>query len=338
MASTTDSGSTPTSESADSDLSYHMSLLGWQPEEHDLKELTSTPLFTRPVLDHARRLARDGDDEAFSQYALLAGSVDTQQEGGGGDSGGDPRIFHNVSTPSSAFICGNQGSGKSHTLSCLLEGCLLPSRLGELPHPLAAIVFHYDTFISDSGGQPCEAAYLASHEDIRVRVLCAPTNIATIKAGPPQISRQDWADFFFQATYSQFHNVTVEELRFDEANLNTQRMLDLMAVGEGGLPLYLVVIQRILREMRLEQQESGSKFNYRRFKQMIDGSGTLVPNQIAPLRQRLDTLESFMVQAQVQDQVWNMKKTAPKQQQVGNKWAPTVRYGAAPAALGLTFS
>ena len=32
----------------------------------------------------------------------------------------DPRLLINVSAPLSAFICGLQGSGKSHTMSCLL--------------------------------------------------------------------------------------------------------------------------------------------------------------------------------------------------------------------------
>lgn len=32
----------------------------------------------------------------------------------------DPRLFLNTNIPFSAFICGLQGSGKSHTMSCLL--------------------------------------------------------------------------------------------------------------------------------------------------------------------------------------------------------------------------
>jgi hypothetical protein len=43
----------------------------------------------------------------------------------------------------------------------------------------------YDTFISDTGGSPCEVAWLSSNEDVNVRVLCPPTNIGTIKVSDP---------------------------------------------------------------------------------------------------------------------------------------------------------
>jgi hypothetical protein len=93
----------------------------------------------------------------------------------------DKRLFFNITTPSSIFICGSQGSGKSHTLSCLLENCLADSDATVLPRPLSALLFHYDTFISDDGGSPCEAAFLASLPGIRVRIVCAPTNLCTIQ-------------------------------------------------------------------------------------------------------------------------------------------------------------
>jgi hypothetical protein len=93
----------------------------------------------------------------------------------------DRRLFFDVTAPSSIFICGSQGSGKSHTLSCLLENCLAISDATVLPKPLSALLFHYDAFISDDGGSPCEAAYLASLSEVKVRVICAPTNLRTIQ-------------------------------------------------------------------------------------------------------------------------------------------------------------
>ena len=95
------------------------------------------------------------------------------------------RLFYNVSDPTSTFICGSQGSGKSHTLSSILENCLIPCKANYLPRPLAGLVFHYDTFISDTGGMPCEAAYLSSDPAVSVRVLCAPSNIGNIKVFHP---------------------------------------------------------------------------------------------------------------------------------------------------------
>lgn len=64
------------------------------------------------------------------------------------------------------------------------------------------------------------------------------------------------------------------------------------------VPLYVHTIYRILREMRVVQQEVGGKFSYREFKRQVMDSG-LSPAQLGPLHQRLDTLESFMPKAQV---------------------------------------
>ncbi|CAI7580920.1 unnamed protein product [Penicillium glandicola] len=77
-------------------------------------------------------------------------------------------------------------------------------------------------------------------------------------------------------------------------------MLDLMAVGQdnGPLPLYMHTVQRILREMRVEQQSSGGSFDYAKFKSKVLDSGLAV-GQLEPLKQRLDTLESFMPPQQV---------------------------------------
>jgi hypothetical protein len=125
--------------------------------------------------------------EPFTQYGLLAGDVGrlslAHEAKADGEPPPDPRLFYNIAAPSSVFICGSQGSGKSHTLGCLLENCLVPSVANSLPRPLTGIVFHYDTFTSDTSGSACEAAYLSSAKGVSVRVLCAPTNIGHIKVG-----------------------------------------------------------------------------------------------------------------------------------------------------------
>jgi hypothetical protein len=45
---------------------------------------------------------------------------------------------------------------------------------------LTAVVFLYDAFICDNSSSPCKAAFPASHFDIRIRVLGAPSNLRTI--------------------------------------------------------------------------------------------------------------------------------------------------------------
>ncbi|KGO50635.1 hypothetical protein PEX2_063050 [Penicillium expansum] len=124
-----------------------------------------------------------------------------------------------------------------------------------------------------------------------------------------------------QKTYSRF-NIKVEPLQIDQANLNIKRMLDLMAVGQdsGPVPLYVYTVQRILREMRLLQQKAGSQFDYMDFKKRILSSG-LLPGQIAPLKQRLDMLESLMPPQQaVLSKKGNGKQANP--QGAGSDWIP----------------
>jgi hypothetical protein len=166
------------------DLNYLAELLEVPADVDDLNEIRSSPLFTHPIWAYTKSISAGRKSQAFTQYALLGANVDHS-------SGGDTRdsaIFYNVTTPSSIFICGNQGSGKSHTLSCFLENALIPTRrLGSLPRPLTGIVFHYDTFNSDLKGAPCEAAFLSSDPMVKVRVLCAPTNIRTMKVRIPAL-------------------------------------------------------------------------------------------------------------------------------------------------------
>ena len=116
---------------------------------------------------------------------------------------------------------------------------------------------------------------------------------------PSAINRAHSLTWATKGTYSHF-NVRVDRLQIDQKDLNTKRMLDLMAVGQGDgpMPLYMHTVKRILREMRILQQAAGKGFDYPEFKQKLLDAG-LTPAQIEPLKQRLETLESFMHQTQV---------------------------------------
>lgn len=186
-------------------MSEHMKLLGKTDLQQQPHEIATTPLFIMPVLEYAEQGRSIFGEKVFPQYGLLgaiveseAGALKTSDHSlidvlddvsisefeQDPQAKQDPRVFWNVAAPSSTFICGSQGSGKSHTLSCLLENCLVPCAANVLPNPLCGVVFHYDTFVSDSGGSPCEAVYLSSNRSIKVRVLCSPTNIQTMTVCP----------------------------------------------------------------------------------------------------------------------------------------------------------
>jgi hypothetical protein len=135
-------------------------------------------------------------------------------------------LYLNTNTPFSAFICGVQGSGKSHTTSCILENSLIPSKgLGHLESSLSALVFSYGHFSGDgSGFSISEAAYLAApSRDFphgprvkKVNVLVAPSNLL-------RISR----------LYRRIPNVNVTPFKLKPAHLTVDIMLTLMNVTES---------------------------------------------------------------------------------------------------------
>ena len=104
-------------------------------------------------------------------------------------------------------------------------------------------------------------------------------------------------------------------------------MLDMMAAGSvqgGSMPLYLHVVTRILRQLRITQQQHNSSFNYLAFKKALEAED-LTPGQRCPLQQRLDTLESFLVNEQVSQVPTSSKRKKPAgSRKRGTDWAPEV--------------
>lgn len=228
-----------------------------------LEEVRTAPLFSADTL----RATADASVTTvpagtLPQYGLLAGVQDicgrdsALPDANDSAQAGkvDNRVFLNTNTPWSAFVCGSQGSGKSHTLSCMLEAALLqsqiPNRLGKLPRPLAGIVFHYDKFAGLSKKQECEAAYLCS-TGIPVKVLVSPASHGKM-----------------QRIYSNLEGVpshlqpTVHPMLFEQQHLDVSRMLKLMAVDgtDSTRPLYM----EVSASKDISQQPSNGKVSPRR--------------------------------------------------------------------------
>ncbi|KAL8992992.1 MAG: hypothetical protein Q9188_007448 [Gyalolechia gomerana] len=243
----------------------------------------NTPIFSGKVLEGSKV-------GTFNQYGLLCKAVATRKSQHPPESttpkprcvcNYDPRIFLNVNAPWSTFICGSQGSGKSYTLSCILENCLIPSGLGQLPSPLAAIVFHYDTFTSYGSRQLCEAAYLCS-SGVPVKVLVSPTNFWRMK--------QMYENLPLSSPSSRKPEVI--PMKFQDKHLDVTRMMSMMAVSDKDGPIPLYVILRILREMAVESQGAPG-LDYDAFRKKVDAEA-FTGQQIKPLKLRLELLESFM--------------------------------------------
>lgn len=135
--------------------------------------------------------------------------------------------------PFSAIVCGVQGSGKSHTVSVLLENMLITGHeaIGISHKALSGLVLHFGE--GGTGSRPCEAAWLGQSDINGVR--------------PPAIkvyvSRSSLSTM--RATYAPLGKaVTVQPLLFSEKELDAEAVLSMMAVGSSdNAPLY---IQRIL--------------------------------------------------------------------------------------------
>lgn len=261
------------------------------------EEIRTTPLFSGNVLGAF-------GDGILPQYGLIGGCVekysapDPSSEQRMAAQRNDCRIFLNVNTPWSAFICGSQGAGKSHTLSCMLESCVLPSQVSEVSKPLAAMVFHYDRFTSGVSFQVCEAAFLCS-SGTPVRVLVSATNhwqMEDIYKALPGVPADKMPE--------------VVPITFNERQLNVSRIMSLMAVNknDGPMPLYIQVccastvdfinphsiqvIHRILRKIGTESK-GATGLDYAAFRKNL-ALENLTTQQNMPLKLRLDILESFM--------------------------------------------
>ena len=207
-------------------------------------------------------------------------------------------LFLNTNIPFSALVCGVQGSGKSHTVSCFLgksnarasmcrtksvalENALIPSpHLGRLKTPLSALVFHYGRFTS--AFKISESVFLASpHPDFpvqqhmvkKITVLVPPSNPALAKL------------------YQEVPNVRVLPFRLKTRSLDINTMLTLMAVdGSSTPPLYLASVTKLLRKMAME---GSGEFDYMKFKARLRLC-QFNASQSNMLELRMDLLESFL--------------------------------------------
>ncbi|USW48646.1 Putative AAA+ ATPase domain, P-loop containing nucleoside triphosphate hydrolase [Septoria linicola] len=206
------------------------------------------------------------------QYGLLGFHI--------GDSstiGHNEPIMMNVNAPNSVFICGSQGSGKSYTLSALLENCLLNDKtVGELSQPVAGVVFHYDV---DSSESIAEVANLCSR-GIEVNVLVSHSNERALREAYGRVGS------------TKTRKPKIRPLLLRSSDLSIDCMNRLMAFGEkvGPVPLYMEVVQRILRQMAIKGQEV---FDYKHFRLLLDGE-ELTRDQTGPMNLRFSLLESFM--------------------------------------------
>ncbi|KAL8685586.1 MAG: hypothetical protein Q9218_007668, partial [Villophora microphyllina] len=293
---------------------YHDKFFTRKPKKED------DSVYTEPVfsVEVARNIQDDTGPNMFPQYGLLAreeyisapsdlpDSVNGEKIEEVSTDQRDGRIFLNTNVGFSAFICGSQGSGKSYTLSCILEAGLIRSGSGNLPQPQAGLVFHWD---KHSANQPCETAYLCS-SGTPVTVLVSPSNFDAMKE-----------------LYENLPNLrpgapkpVVKALFLRQADLDVTRMMSLMSVDtEKGRPaLYMNIVRKVLRDIALESRGKPTNI-YTTFKSRMDIQ-KLQPDQRTLLNMRLQLLEGFFDRLVERDfeNVW-LKQELDKRQ--ANSWS-----------------
>ncbi|KAJ3728981.1 hypothetical protein DFJ43DRAFT_1139908 [Lentinula guzmanii] len=236
----------------------------------EIHELKNAPIMTRDAFSRC--------ESSTTQYGVLGRvlgcyskkEISTFQ---------DSRVYLNTNTPMSALVCGVQGSGKSHTVSVILENMFISSSLlGTLAKPLSGLVLHFGE--GGPGSGPCEAAWIgvSNHSSIKappVKIYVSNSSLNTMKG--------------VYAPLTQKGNVTVAPLLFNESELDAEAFLSLMAVGSSdNAPLYIQTILSILREL-------GESFSYQAFMTALElKKKTFNPAQLAGVEQRLSLLNSFM--------------------------------------------
>ncbi|GJE88165.1 hypothetical protein PsYK624_042480 [Phanerochaete sordida] len=185
-----------------------------------------------------------------------------------------PVLYINTNTPFSGL-----GTGKSHSTSVLLESCLMAdARLGTLPEPLSALVFHFDTAAGGGAVQPCEAAYLSTLDAKNGEGAVAPT--VTVLVLPSNLRAM-------KKVYAKLPAVHVEPLHFSPEDISGERLLAMMKVEESGqMPLYMEAVMTILRSME-------DSFDYTKFREQLSAQ-TFSASQKSMLKLRLSLLDSCL--------------------------------------------
>lgn len=181
---------------------------------------------------------------------------------------------------------GVQGAGKSHSLACVLEACLLPLRgdgLNHLRKPMMSLVLHYD----QSSSSMCEATGLAGASGaVTARLApgappaCLPRERLVVLVSPTNFKQR-------LAFYGG--SCEVRPLLLSWASLTADHIKRIMRIGEEDNQLYVATMLSTLRDF----QRSGSLPRFDEFLALVKEKCS-VKGQEGPLKQRLELLENLV--------------------------------------------
>ncbi|CAA7259905.1 unnamed protein product [Cyclocybe aegerita] len=250
-------------------------------------DLLTAPLMSREAYTYIQR------EKRIAQYGVIGKALSVHHKGRV-EVMEDQRLYLNTNTPFSAVVCGVQGkytldspfiaahvflgSGKSHTVSTILENMLISgfSAIGSLSKALCGLVLHYGE--GGPSALPNEAAWLSSSLSSHVN---GPPVHVYVSRSSLQTMRQIYAPLGGK--------VTVEPLLFQSSELDAAAILSMMAVGSSeSAPLYMQIILSLLRDL-------GENYTYKAFMDKLELSKQKFnPAQLTGLEQRLSLLTSFL--------------------------------------------
>eukprot|EP00979_Chaetoceros_neogracilis_P009112 scaffold2062_cov273-Chaetoceros_neogracile.AAC.27 len=196
-------------------------------------------------------------------------------------SSGDP-IFLNTHEPFCLATIGVQGAGKSHTLACVLENCLLACKsdhIIRLKRPMTTLVLHYD----QNSASVCEAAGLLSAS--KHSGLCVTRSKAIVLVSPT---------FYKQRKAFYGEHCAVAPLLFRWSSLTADHIKRIMRIGAGDNQLYVASFMTLLRGYQRQAVVPDFKHFINEVREMCSLKG-----QQGPLEQRIVLLESMVAESEV---------------------------------------
>lgn len=240
------------------------------------------------------------DTEPQFTYNDLEGSLDTSssplaraeaEEGEGEEEGEGARPFCIV-------VVGVQGAGKSHSLACILESCLVPlppalESVTKLAQPLNALVLHYDTNVSSI----CEVTGLIATSPAFSKAAVAGGVPASV-VDSFHLSREKMLilvspSFYIQRKLFYGDYCIIKPLLFKWRSLTADHIRLLMRLSEDDSQLYVSVLLDLLRKY----QRANLVPPFSTFRSDVERLCNVQGQQNA-LKQRLLLLESFVLESE----------------------------------------
>jgi hypothetical protein len=208
----------------------------------------ASPSLSRQPSHSRLSIGNETDAASFQEAALL----------GYKESGNHDAVFINTHIPFCMAAIGVQGAGKSHTLGCVLESCLLSGdsdNVVRLQKPMTALVLHYD----QSTTSVCEAAGLLSANPAIPFQCNVPPSKAVVLVSPTYYKQR-------KAIYGEY--CTVRPFLLHWNSLTVDHIKRIMRIGQDDNQLdvssfhvlcFAVISARVLYQISLSSLPRSNK-------------------------------------------------------------------------------